>query len=173
MAAAAVSLSMTGAQTWDTGRGTYTLKSCAPSAAAIKCDFGFVYAASESINSQLNIINFEAVGPDGKTYKAKQLSVGGQPLSERPQNQTFYKGVSVPITVVFDAPSTMASFQVLAVQRIPVNNVPVRGVTPPPAPTPVPSPAPSNPANYTAVLSNCKTDAKGVMTCTAVLTPRR
>lgn len=88
-------------------------------------------------------------------------------------SQTFYKGVSVPVSIIFDAPSSMTSFQVVALQRVAVNNIPIRGATPAPAPAPIKPPTTGNTANYNAVLSNCKADAKGVLTCTAVLTPRR
>ncbi|GGO40707.1 hypothetical protein [Deinococcus humi] len=172
-AAAAVGLSVAGAQTWTTDDGTYTLKGCYPSAGAVRCDLGYIYTRSDSAAQSFKPGYYEVVGTDGKTYTAKQIAVGGNPMSTNVINQTYYKGISVPFSIIFDAPSSMTSFQVMALERVVVNNVPIRGATPTPAPAPIKPPTTGSTANYNAVLSNCKADAKGVLTCTAVLTPRR
>ncbi|WP_295815137.1 hypothetical protein [uncultured Deinococcus sp.] len=169
-------LSWAGAQTWDTRYGTYTLKGCYTSAGAVRCDFGYVYTQDGNQNLQVNPRLYEAVGADGKTYKAKQVSVGGQPLSTNTLSQQFYKGVSVPISVVFDAPPTATVFQVVALQDVAVNNIPVRGAAaplPPVVKTPATTTQPAGvPTGFTMRLSNCKVTS-GVYICTATLTPTR
>ncbi|ULH14036.1 hypothetical protein MF271_00725 (plasmid) [Deinococcus sp. KNUC1210] len=166
-------LSWAGAQTWDTQYGTYTLKGCYPSASMIRCDFSFVLTAENTLNLQPNTGRYEVVAADGKTYEATKVSAGGSPMTNA-INLNFYKGVAVPISVIFAAPSSTRTFSVIAMEGVPMNNIQVRGSTPTPVvTTPPTATAPAGvPTGFSLRLSNCKV-ANGTYTCTATLTPAR
>ncbi len=170
-AAAAVGLSVAGAQTWETrGDNTYTLKSCYPSSGAIRCDFTFTHTTDTPGLLNIGPSSFEVVTSDGWSMKPSRIAAGGSGLTQGGFQIKAYKGAPLQVSMVFDVPTTTTSFPVLVLESVPINNIRVNGAAPPP---PATGTTPASSTAYTAVLSNCKTDVKGIMTCTAVLTPRK
>lgn len=168
-------LASAGAQTWSDDLGTYQLRGCYIVKDGVRCDLSFTLTAKANEKVFFNVGDFEAVSPAGTTVNPAATSAGGgafQGIYVASQ-VSAYKGVPIPLAVVFDLPTDTRSLRVLAVKKVAATNVPVAssaGAARPNVTTPAPSV--QVPTGFSLDLSNCKVNT-GVYTCTATLTPTR
>lgn len=159
-------VSVGGAQNIEADNGVYSIQGCYVVASSVRCDLTFT--PSENFKGTVWRRSFNAVTADGQSAEASAVSVGGNTFTENNGvMSTFYKGVTVKISVLYPVPTTTTMLRVIGVDGQGMNNIAVRGAA---APAPATAPAAINLAgNWSATLSNCKAAANNTVVCTATL----
>lgn len=145
--------------------GVYDLQACYRVAQGTKCDFLYTPLQEQSMSFITSW--FVAVEPDGRNVQANALSVANGNWTTYPGSIKTFTNVPVKVSALF--PVQALSFPVLTVASSPMRNITVGG----PATSTPPQTVSAASASYNAVLTNCKTQAGGVLVCTATLTPRK
>ena len=103
---------------------------------------------------------------DGTTFIGLTVAGGGLKAARNLDMIKFAKGIPTKLTWAFeDVPTNISTLRGVSLAGLGVQNVRLGGTGVATVSTT------SAPTGYTAVLSNCKADANGTLTCTAVLTP--
>lgn len=105
--------------------------------------------------------------PDGRNVQANALSIANGNWTTYPGSIKTFTNVPVKISALF--PVQALSFPVLSISSASMRNITVGG----PATSAPPQTVAAAASSYNAVLTNCKTQAGGVLVCTATLTPRK
>lgn len=179
VAAAALGAGVAGAQTWQDENGTFTFTGCYKSDSFVRCEVN--YTLTKKDTGRLGWSNSDMIYylSNGTTGRADTLSMAGGYFYGTGAVDII-KGVPIKTVFQLELPSDTKNILALLIDKKRFDNVPVRSsataAAPAPAPrpaAPAPAAAPVNTGNYNAVLTECKPGAGGVLTCKAVLTPRR